>query len=149
MSSSRRTISVLLVEDNEIEAMMVLRACKSTKLADQITVVKDGTKALACLRRQNPYQQAPRTDLVLLDLNLPGIDGHDVLSEIKADRRLCRIPVVILTSSSLEQDILTSYQAGAAAFVTKPVGIDGFKTVMHTIVDFWADVVAFPNEPLN
>ena len=149
MSSSRRTISLLLVEDNEVEVMMVLRACKSTKLANQITVVNDGTKALACLRRQNPYQQAPRIDMVLLDLNLPGVDGHDVLSEIKADRQLCRIPVVILTTSSLEQDILTSYQAGAAAFVTKPVGIDGFRAVIQAIVDFWADVVAFPIEPLN
>ncbi|MCP3990191.1 MAG: response regulator [Actinomycetia bacterium] len=144
MRRKNQPTTVLLVEDNEIDARMVLRAARSSRLANHIQVVTDGAQALDYLHRRPPFADAPYPHLVLLDLNLPGIDGRDVLAEMKADDTLRHIPVVILTSSTLEQDVLASYRGDAAAFVTKPVGLDGFLKVVEAVECFWIDVVTLP-----
>ncbi len=144
MTYRKRAFSVLLVEDNEIDVMMMLRAARSGRLADQIDVVNDGARALAYLRGEPPYSEAPRPHLVLLDLNFPGLDGRDVLAEMKADETLHDIPVVVLTSSTLERDVLASYRGDAAAFVTNPAGFAGFQKVVNAVESFWMDVVTFP-----
>lgn len=149
MKRKTQSISVLLVEDNEIDARMVLRAAESSRLANQIHVVSDGAQALSYLHREPPFTDAPCPHLVLLDLNLPGIDGRDVLAEMKADETLRHIPVVILTSSTLEQDVLASYRSDAAAFVTKPVGLDGFLKVVEAVEHFWIDVVTLPEAAIS
>ena len=142
---NHRPISVLLVEDNAIDARMVLKASEASRLANRITVVTDGAQALQYLRKEGDYANEIRPDLILLDLNLPGIDGRDVLQEIKADPLLRHIPVVVLTSSNLDEDVLSAYRAHAAAFVTKPVGLDGFLKVVQAVEGFWIEVVTFPN----
>jgi len=119
-------IEVLLVEDNPGDVRLTQEALKDAKVRNNLSVVPDGVEALAFLRRSGPYRAVPRPDLILLDLNLPKVDGREVLEEIKADEAFQHIPVVILTSSQAERDIIESYQLRANAYVTKPVDLEQF-----------------------
>jgi CheY-like chemotaxis protein len=137
-------IDILLVEDNPGDVELTREALHDTKVHMRLSVVTDGVEALAFLRRQGPYADAPRPDLILLDLNLPKKDGRGVLAEIKDDPALRQIPVVILTSSQAEQDILRAYQLHANCYVTKPVDLDQFVTIVRSIEQFWFTIVKLP-----
>lgn len=137
-------VEILLVEDNPGDARLAREAWKDAKLLNRLNHVSDGEEALAFLRRQGKYADAPRPALILLDLNLPRKNGREVLSEIKADPELRRVPVVILTSSSAEEDILKTYDLHANCYVTKPVDLDQFSKVAKAIEDFWFTVVKLP-----
>jgi len=137
-------VEILLVEDNPGDVRLTREALKEGKLCNHLHVVRDGVEALAFLRREGKYTYAPYPDLVLLDLNLPKKDGREVLAEIKADPELKRIPVVILTTSQAEQDILKTYDLHANCYITKPVDLEQFITVVKTIQDFWFSVVRLP-----
>jgi CheY-like chemotaxis protein len=113
-------------------------------VANRLTVARDGVQALAILRHEDSYADAPRPDLILLDLNLPKKDGREVLAEIKSDKDLCPIPVVILTTSSADDDIMQSYRLHANSYVTKPVDLDRFVEIVKGIDDFWLAIVALP-----
>lgn len=139
-----RPIDVLLVEDDEGDVLMTREALHEGKIVNRLHVVGDGVEALAFLRRDGEYADAARPDLVLLDLNLPRIDGREVLREIKADDRLRRIPVVVLTTSEAEEDVLRSYDLYANAYVSKPVDFSHFVTVIRQIDDFFLSVVRLP-----
>jgi CheY-like chemotaxis protein len=139
-----RPIEILLVEDNPGDVRLTKEALKEGKVSNHLSVAEDGEQALAFLRRQGPYADAPHPDLVLLDLNLPKKNGREVLEEIKADPELRRIPVVILTVSKAEQDILKSYNLYANCYINKPVDLDQFLTVIKSIEDFWLTVVMLP-----
>ncbi len=139
-----RPIEILLVEDNPGDVRLAREALRDAKVRNALYVAEDGVDALAFLRREPPHQSAPRPDLVLLDLNLPRMDGREVLATIKADPDLCTIPVVVLTTSSAEQDILKSYQLHSNCYITKPVDLDQFIDVVHSIQDFWLTVVKLP-----
>ncbi|MCP4086295.1 MAG: response regulator [Actinomycetia bacterium] len=139
-------MTVLLVEDNEIDARMVLRASETSSLANSIHVASDGARALAYLRQQPPFTDAPRPHLGFLDLNLPGIDGRDVLAEMKADESLRQIPVIIMSSSTLAE---ASYGNDAAALVTKPVGLEGFSRVIDALDKFWCELVTYCNPAVS
>ncbi len=135
---------VLLVEDDPGDVLMIREAFAENKLRNRLTVVSDGVEAMEFLRREGPHAQAPRPDLILLDLNLPRRDGREVLSDVKGDPDLRSIPVVVLTTSSAEEDILRSYNLHANAFVTKPVDFDSFIDVIKQIDDFFVSVVKLP-----
>ncbi len=137
-------IEVLLVEDDPGDVLMTQEAFEDHKLGNRLTVVSDGEEALAYLRREGKYVDAVRPDLVLLDLNLPRRDGREVLEEIKKDERLQHIPVVVLTTSSLHEDILRSYALHANAYVTKPVDFEKFIEVVRQIDEFFVNVVRLP-----
>jgi len=139
-----RPINVLLVEDDEGDVVLT-REAFGEYLHNRLDVVPDGNQALAYLRNQSPFQDAPTPDLVLLDLNLPGRDGREVLSEIKSDPALAHVPVVVLTTSAAEEDVLRSYQLHANAFVTKPVDLDGFIAAIRQIDHFFVSVVRLPS----
>jgi CheY-like chemotaxis protein len=139
-----RPIEILLVEDNAGDVELTIEALKEGKVVNRLNVVEDGDAALAFLRREGQYASATRPDLILLDLNLPRLDGREVLAAIKADEDLKRIPVVVLTTSEAEQDILTSYNLHANCYVTKPVDLDQFVRVVKSIDDFWLSVVRLP-----
>ena len=141
-----RAIQILLVEDNPGDVRLTIEALKEGKVRNELRVVSDGAEALGFLRREGGYADATRPDLILLDLNLPKKDGREVLEEIKADERLKRIPVVILTSSRAEQDVLRSYDLSANCYITKPVDLDQFISVVKSIEDFWLTVVTLPTE---
>lgn len=142
--SSMTVIDVLLVEDDPGDALMTQEAFEHHKIRNTLHVVKDGVEALEFLRREGVYANAPRPGLILLDLNLPRKDGREVLSEIKADAELRSIPVVVLTTSEAEEDILRSYSLYANAYVTKPVDFDRFIEVVRQIDDFFVTVVKLP-----
>jgi CheY-like chemotaxis protein len=137
-------IEVLLVEDDPGDVLMTREALAHYKVNNRLNVVSDGEEALAYLRRQGRFGDAVRPDLVLLDLNLPRRDGREVLAEIKNDEDLHQIPVVVLTTSSAEEDVLRSYQLHANAYVTKPVDFDRFISVVRRIDDFFVSVVKLP-----
>ena len=137
-------IEVLLVEDDEGDVVMTREALDEGKVLNRLHVVGDGVEALAFLRREGAYTDAPRPDLILLDLNLPRRDGRQVLGEVKNDPELRRIPVVVLTTSEAEEDILRSYDLHANAYVTKPVDFDRFVAVIQQIDDFFISVVRLP-----
>ncbi len=137
-------IEVLLVEDDPGDVLMTREAFEENKVNNRLTVVADGVEALAYLRREGGYADAVRPDLILLDLNLPRRDGREVLAEIKSDEDLHQIPVVVLTTSQSEEDILRSYQLHANAYVTKPVDFDRFISVVRQIDDFFVSVVKLP-----
>ena len=139
-----RPVQILLVEDNPGDVRLTIEALKEAKVINQLTVVKDGIEALLLLRRQGQYAGAARPDLILLDLNLPKKDGREVLAEIKADDKLKQIPVVILTTSQDEQDVLKSYNLYANCYITKPVDLEQFITVVKSIEDFWLGIVVLP-----
>jgi two-component system, chemotaxis family, response regulator Rcp1 len=139
-----RPVEILLVEDNPGDVRLTKEALKEGKVRNNLHAVDDGVKALAFLRREKPYENAARPDLVLLDLNLPRKGGREVLEEIKRDSLLRHIPVVILTSSEAEQDIVRAYELHANCYITKPVDLDQFITVVKSIEDFWFSIVKLP-----
>lgn len=140
-----RPIEILLVEDNAGDVRLIREALKDGKLMNRLHVVGDGIAALRFLRREGSHEAAPKPDLVLLDLNLPGKDGHDVLMEMKEDQGLRAIPVVILTSSAEEQDILRAYEHHVNCYVTKPVGLGDFMHIVKMVEDFWLSIVELPS----
>jgi CheY-like chemotaxis protein len=137
-------IEVLLVEDDPGDVLMTQEAFQEHKVRNRLTVVQDGAEALAYLRREGQYANAVRPDLILLDLNLPRRDGREVLEEIKKDDVLGRIPVVVLTTSAADEDIMRSYQLHANAYVTKPVDFENFINVIKQIDEFFVSVVKLP-----
>lgn len=137
-------IKILLVEDSAADAKLTKIAFNNLKIANEIFVVKDGIEALAFLRKESPFADMPTPDLVLLDLNLPRKDGRQVLVEIKSDDDLKTIPVVILTTSSEERDVFEMYSNHANSYITKPVDLDGFVTVVQSIENFWFTIVKLP-----
>jgi CheY-like chemotaxis protein len=137
-------IEVLLVEDDPGDVLMTREAFEDHKVRNRLNVVSDGVDALAYLRREEPFQGAARPDLILLDLNLPRRDGREVLAEIKNDASLRQIPVVVLTTSAADEDVLRSYQLHANAYVTKPVDFERFVSVVKQIDDFFISVVRLP-----
>jgi chemotaxis family two-component system response regulator Rcp1 len=145
MSVYNGCIQVLLVEDNPGDVRLTKEALKEGKLLNQLTVVGDGVEALSLLRKEGIYADAPQPELILLDLNLPKKDGREVLAEIKADPNLRRIPVVVLTTSSSEEDILKIYDLHANCYITKPVDLEQFMGVVKSIEDFWVSVVKLPS----
>jgi two-component system, chemotaxis family, response regulator Rcp1 len=145
MSVYGGSIQVLLVEDNPGDVRLTKEALKEGKLLNQLTVVGDGVEALSFLRKEGKYADAIQPELILLDLNLPKKDGREVLAEIKADPKLRRIPVVVLTTSSAEEDILKIYDLHANCYITKPVDLEQFMGVVKSIEDFWVSVVKLPS----
>jgi CheY-like chemotaxis protein len=143
--SSSRPIEVLLVEDDEGDVVMTREALDEGKVLNRLHVAADGVEAIEYLRREGPHADAPRPDLILLDLNLPRRDGRQVLAEVKGDEDLRRIPVVVLTTSEAEEDILRSYDLHANAYVTKPVDFERFVKVIQQIDEFFISVVRLPN----
>jgi CheY-like chemotaxis protein len=137
-------IEILLVEDNPADVRLMVEVLKETKVRNTLTIVGDGIEALDLLRRTGRYTHAVRPKLILLDLNLPKKDGRQVLAEIKADPDLKRIPVVILTSSKAEEDIVKSYNLYANCYVTKPVDLEQFVKVVKSIENFWLTIVKLP-----
>ena len=146
MSVYNGCIQVLLVEDNPGDVRLTKEALKEGKLLNQLTVVGDGVEALSFLRKEGIYADALQPELILLDLNLPKKDGREVLAEIKADPNLRRIPVVVLTTSSSEEDILKIYDLHANCYITKPVDLEQFMGVVKSIEDFWVSVVKLPSQ---
>lgn len=145
--AAARPVEVLLVEDNPGDVRLTREALRDGKVSNNLSVVQDGVEAMRFLRREGPYADAPRPDVVLLDLNLPKKDGRQVLQEIKGDEALRTIPVVILTSSEAERDIAGAYALQANCYITKPVDLDQFITVVRSIEDFWFSIVKLPPEP--
>ena len=146
MLARPRAAEILLVEDNPADVRLTMEAMRESKMRNHVTVVSDGEQAIDYLRRRGPYAAAIRPDLVLLDLNLPKKDGREVLQEIKAIEELRRIPVVVLTTSKEEEDVLRAYNLAANCYVTKPVEFDQFMKVIQMIEDFWLTIVALPRE---
>ena len=142
-------IEILLVEDNPGDVRLTREAFKDAKVHVNLHVATDGAEAMSFLGRQGDYAHVPRPDLILLDLNLPKKDGREVLGEIKTNPALMSIPVVILTTSASDADILRSYKLHANCFVTKPVGLSGFLEVIKSIDSFWLSVVKLPREELS
>ncbi|WP_223280194.1 response regulator [Nostoc sp. PA-18-2419] len=139
-------IEVLLVEDNPGDAQLTRIALEDSKISIHLNVVEDGVEAMAFLRKQEKYVRAAHPDIVLLDLNLPKKDGREVLAEIKADENLKRIPVVVLTTSQAEEDILKAYNLSANCYITKPVDFDQFVKIVKSIENFWFAIVKLPPE---
>jgi two-component system, chemotaxis family, response regulator Rcp1 len=139
----RGTVTILLVEDNPSDVMLTQIAMKECKIANHLQVASDGEEALRILRGQDGANSL-RPDLILLDLNLPRMDGRELLSELKKDESLCAIPVVVLTTSDAERDVLQSYQLHANAYITKPIDMDQFVRVVRAIDEFWFDIVRLP-----
>jgi len=137
-------IEILLVEDNPGDVRLTVEALKDGKVSNRLSVVGDGVEAMAFLRREGRFANAPRPHLILLDLNLPKKDGREVLAEVKQDPNLKRIPVVVLTTSQAEQDILRSYELHANAYITKPVDFEHFMGVVKSVEDFWLTIVKLP-----
>lgn len=139
-------VEILLVEDNPGDVRLTREALKDTKLHNNLSIVNDGVEAMAFLRREGPYADAPRPDLILLDLNLPRKDGREVLEEIKSDDDLKRIPVVVLTTSSNDKDIVESYNLHANCYISKPADLGQFLTIVKSIHRFWFSIVKLPPE---
>jgi CheY-like chemotaxis protein len=141
-----RPVEILLVEDNPGDVRLTQETFKECKISNHVSLAEDGEKALAFLRQEGAYANSVRPDLILLDLNLPKKDGREVLTEIKADPSLRRIPVVILTTSRAEQDIVKTYDLHANCYITKPLNLEQFITVVKSIQDFWLTIVKLPSE---
>ncbi len=143
---ARRPIEILLVEDSPSDIELTVEALRDGKIANNLNVVHDGVQAVDFIRRRNNYSQSPRPDLILLDLNLPRKDGREVLAELKGDPDLRKIPVVVLTTSRADKDILCAYNLNANCYITKPVDFKQFLDVVHSIEHFWLSVVTLPRE---
>lgn len=139
-----KPVEILLVEDNPGDADLAREALEDSKIYNRLHVVDDGEKAMAFIRREGPYAGVPRPELILLDLNLPRKDGRQVLAEIKSDDNFKRIPVVILTTSQAEEDILKSYDLHANCYITKPIDLQQFLHVVRSIEQFWLSIVVLP-----
>ena len=144
--SDGKPIEILLIEDNPGDARLALEAIRETKVHHHLSWVADGVEALHFLRRTGPHANACRPGLILLDLNLPRKDGREVLAEIKADDALRRIPVVVLTTSQAEEDILKAYDLNANCYISKPVDLEPFIKVVRSIEDFWLTIVQLPTQ---
>jgi len=145
VTEARKPIDVLLVEDDPGDVLMTREAFADHKVANRLSVVSDGVSALEFLRKEGEHVDAPTPDLILLDLNLPRMDGREVLEALKADDRLRAIPVVVLTTSEAEEDVVRSYSLHANAYVTKPVDFDRFIDVVRQIDEFFVEVVRLPS----
>jgi chemotaxis family two-component system response regulator Rcp1 len=141
-----RPIEILLVEDNPGDVRLTIESLKESKVRNNLHVAPDGVQAMEFLRREGQHAGAVRPDLILLDLNLPRMDGREVLAEIKSDAGLKIIPVVVLTTSRAEQDVLRSYELQANCYITKPVDLEQFITVVKSIEDFWFTIVTLPHQ---
>jgi CheY-like chemotaxis protein len=139
-----RQIEILLVEDSPSDTQLTIEALKEAKVHNRLSVVEDGVQALEFLRHQGAFANAPRPDLIMLDLNLPRKDGREVLAEIKTDPQLMSIPVVVLTTSHAEQDVLKAYQHHANCYITKPVLFEQFLDVVKSVENFWLCLVTLP-----
>ncbi len=137
-------VKILLVEDNPGDVDLTREGLAETKLVNDLFVAQDGVEALAFLRQEGAQSEAPRPDLILLDLNLPRMDGRELLAEVKNDPDLCRIPVVVLTSSEAEEDVLRTYDLHANCYITKPVNLDKFMKIVRAIEGFWFSVATLP-----
>ncbi|MCB1502116.1 MAG: response regulator [Bauldia sp.] len=146
MTSERpgRPVEILLIEDNPADVRLTQEGLKEAKIATHLHVMMDGKEALDFLFRRGPHAGAVRPDVILLDLNLPGVDGRTILSQVKNEPNLKVIPVVILTSSEAESDNIKSYESYANSFISKPIDFEGFLRVVHSIEDFWFTVVKLP-----
>ena len=144
-AEKRRPMEILLVDDNPGDVRLTEEALKEDKVLNALHVVKDGVEAMAFLRREAPYERVPRPDLILLDLNLPKKDGREVLVEIKSDENLKAIPVVVLSVSQAEEDIVNIYRHCGNCYISKPVDLDQFTRVVRSIEDFWFTVAALPS----
>lgn len=144
--SAARPIEILLVEDNPADVRLTIEALREGKVRNTLHVAQDGVEAIEFLQRRGPHGEAPRPDLILLDLNLPKKDGREVLAQIKADPALRSIPVVVLTTSAADADIVKSYDLHANCYITKPVDLDQFVQVVKSIDDFWLTIVRLPPE---
>ncbi len=144
-----RAIEILLVEDSPSDAELTIEALRDAKVRNRLSTVEDGVQAMQFLRRQGQYAHAPVPDLILLDLNLPRKDGREVLAELKADEDLKLIPVVVLTTSRAEQDVLRAYRSHANCYITKPVDFKLFLEVVRCIESFWLFVVTLPPKTTN
>ena len=145
-NNSGNSIEILLVEDNPGDQRLTQEALKDGKISNNLYIVEDGEEALMFLHRTGEYAQAVKPDLILLDLNLPGMNGQEVLKNIKGDEALKRIPVVILTTSSADEDILKAYNLNANCYITKPVDFAQFIKVINMIQEFWFTIVKLPKE---
>lgn len=141
-----RPVRILLVEDSPADVRLTREVLKDEEVRKNLSVVPDGVAALAFLKREGEYVNAPRPDLILLDLNLPKKDGRAVLSAIKSDHNLRRIPVVVLTTSQEQEDVVQAYDLNANCFVTKPVDLEQFSKVIKAIEDFWLSIAELPKE---
>ena len=147
LSQLARPIEILLVEDDDDDVRLTKKALENDRILNHVHRVEDGIEALEFLRKQGRFESSPRPDLILLDLNMPRMDGRAVLKEIKEDKDLCLIPVVVLTTSDNESDIAASYEYRANSYVTKPVDLDKFRQVVSTIKEYWFTVVKLPPTP--
>jgi two-component system, chemotaxis family, response regulator Rcp1 len=146
MKSKLRPVEILLVEDSPSDTQLTMEALEEGRMANNLHHVEDGVQAMAWLRREAPYEQAPRPDLILLDLNLPRKDGREVLAEIKSDPSLKNIPVVVLTTSAAERDVTHAYDLHANCYLTKPVDFTRFVEVVRSIEHFWLTIVTLPSD---
>lgn len=142
-----RPVEILLVDDDPVDVRLTTEQLANSKLRNRVAWAKDGVDALAYLRREGDYADAPRPDLILLDLNMPRMDGHQFLAEVKNDPTLSPIPIVVVTTSDEDADIVASYRLHANAFVTKPIGLEQMGKVVRAIEGFWFEVVRLPSEP--
>jgi two-component system, chemotaxis family, response regulator Rcp1 len=139
-----RPIDILLVEDNPGDVRLTREALKDAKVLNEIHVARDGVEAMQFVHREGSFKNAPMPDLILLDLNLPRKDGREVLADIKQDPKLCHIPVVVLTTSKADEDIVKTYNLHANAYITKPVDLNRFVEIMHSLEEFWFTIVKLP-----
>jgi CheY-like chemotaxis protein len=137
-------VEILLVEDNQADVRLTIEALKEGRIANNLSVARDGLEALAFLRKTGKFSNAPDVDLILLDLNLPKKDGREVLADIKSDPRLRRIPVVVMTTSKAEEDIVKCYDLHANSYVVKPIDLDKFIEVVKAIEEYWVSIVTLP-----
>jgi chemotaxis family two-component system response regulator Rcp1 len=144
LSIGSEPLDILLVEDNPGDARLAAEALKEGKLKNRLHIVHDGVEAISFLKRVNGYAASPRPHMIMLDLNLPRKDGREVLAEIKADEELKRIPVIILTTSQADQDIAKAYGLHANCYITKPVDLDQFISVIRSVEEFWCSLVTLP-----
>jgi two-component system response regulator len=144
---ARKPFHILLVEDSPADVLLTKEALSDSKLLVELHVVENGMQAMEFLRHNGPYSEAPTPDLVLLDLNLPLKDGREVLAEVKADPHLRSIPVVVLTTSQAEEDVLRAYGLHANCYITKPVDFESFVNVVRSIQQFWFSIVTLPRHP--
>jgi CheY-like chemotaxis protein len=140
-----KEVNILLIEDNEGDIVLTLEALRGARIHNKVDVVRDGMQAIQFLHKKGPYSEAVIPDLILLDINLPKLDGHEVLLQIKNDPALKVIPVIMLTTSDSEKDILEAYHNHANCYITKPVGFKNFLDVILTIKEFWISLVQLPN----
>lgn len=143
---SGKDVQILLVEDNPGDVRLTVEALRNAKVANELHVVEDGEAAIDYLRQRGPHAGATRPDIVLLDLNLPKLDGRDVLSDIKSDPKLASIPILVLTSSAAEEDIDRSYELHANCYISKPVDFVEFIAALRSLESFWLEIVKFPRQ---